>query len=99
MEIVEIISYFVNHSTDTIDVRFRFNNDEEDEIRVDVIDLKESDDFGYTLIVEDFDLFIDDEDEDDNNLLEDNVDEVELLAFLNEYYLIYPEKVPKKDLY
>jgi hypothetical protein len=49
--------------------------------------------------VEDFDLFIDDEDEDDNNLLEDNVDEVELLSFLNEYYLIYPEKVPKKDLY
>jgi hypothetical protein len=99
MEIVEIISYFVNHSTDTIDVRFRFNDDEEDEIRVDVIDLKESDDFGYTLIVEDFDLFIDEEDEDDNNLLEDNVDEIELLAFLNEYYLIYPEKVPKKDLY
>jgi len=98
MEIVEIISYFINHSTDTIDVRFRFNNDEEDEIRVDVIDLKESDDFGYTLIVEDFDLFIDDEDE-DNNLLEDNVDEIELLSFLNEYYLIYPEKVPQKDLY
>jgi len=98
MEIVEIISYFINHSTDTIDVRFRFNNDEEDEIRVDVIDLKESDDFGYTLIVEDFDLFIDDEDEDDN-LLEDNVDEIELLSFLNEYYLIYPEKVPQKDLY
>ena len=97
MEIVEIISYFVNHSTDTIDVRFRFNNDEEDEIRVDVIDLKESDDFGYTLIVEDFDLFMDDEDEDDN-ILEDNVDEIELLAFLNEYYLIYPEKIPQKDL-
>lgn len=97
MEIVEIISYFVNHSTDTIDVRFRFNDDEEDEIRVDVIDLKESDDFGYTLIVEDFDLFMDDEDEDDN-ILEDNVDEIELLAFLNEYYLIYPEKIPQKDL-
>ena len=98
MEIVEIISYFINHSTDTIDVRFRFNDDEEDEIRVDVIDLKESDDFGYTLIVEDFDLFMDDEDEDDN-ILEDNVDEIELLAFLNEYYLIYPEKIPQKDLY
>ena len=98
MEIVEIISYFVNHSTDTIDVRFRFNDDEEDEIGVDVIDLKESDDFGYTLIVEDFDLFMDDEDEDDN-ILEDNVDEIELLAFLNEYYLIYPEKIPQKDLY
>ena len=98
MEIVEIISYFINHSTDTIDVRFKFNNDEDDEIRVDVIDLKESDDFGYSLIVEDFDLFIDDEDEDDN-LLEDNVDEIELLAFLNEYYLIYPEKIPQKDLY
>ena len=97
MEIVEIISYFVNHSTDTIDVRFRFNDDEEDEIRVDVIDLKESDDFGYTLIVEDFDLFMDDEDEDDN-ILEDNVDEIELLSFLNEYYLIYPEKIPQNDL-
>ena len=46
--------------------------------------------------MEDFDLFIDDEDEDDN-LLEDNVDEIELLAFLNEYYLIYPEKIPQKE--
>jgi hypothetical protein len=99
MEVVEIVTHYIDKTQNLINVEFRLLGDEEDEIRVDVIDLKESDDFGYTLIVEDFDLFIDDEDEDDNNLLEDNVDEIELLAFLNEYYLIYPEKVPKKDLY
>lgn len=98
MEIVEIISYYVNHSTDTIEVKFRLNEDSSDEIRVDEIELSESDDFGYVLITEDLD-FYDEDDDDDIDNLDDGVDEDELLSFLNEYYMIYPERLPTKDLY
>lgn len=96
MEVVEVISYYINNSKDTIEVRFRMNEDNDDEIRIDEIDLKESDDFGYTLIIEDFG-FYDDEDNDDEFIGEDDVDENELTLFLNEYYTIYPERVPIKD--
>ena len=98
MEIVEIISYYVNHSTDTIEVKFRLNEDSSDEIRVDEIELSESDDFGYVLIMEDLD-FYDEDDDDDIDNLDDGVDEDELLSFLNEYYMIYPERLPSRDLY
>jgi hypothetical protein len=98
MEIVEIISYFINHQTDTIEVKFKLNEDVEDEVRVDEIPLKEADDFGYTLILEDFGFF--DEDEDDEfKLSDDEVDEDELISFMNEYYLIYPEKLPSAESY
>jgi hypothetical protein len=96
MEIVEILSYFVNNKKDTIEVKFRLGDDSDDEIRIDEIDLKESDDFGYSLIVEDFDFF---EDEEDDFLKDDDVNEDELKSFLNEYYMIYPERLPQKDLF
>jgi hypothetical protein len=98
MEIREIISYYVNHLANNIEVKFKLSEDEDDEIRYDEIDLKEADDFGYKLIFEDFD-FYDEDDEDDNENLDEDVDEDELLSFLNEYYMIYPEKLPSKDLY
>jgi hypothetical protein len=96
MEIIELISYNVNYGKDTIEVKFRMNEDDEDEVRTDIINLSEADDFGYTIIYEDFE-FDDDEDEemfDD----EDEVDEHELLNFLNEYYLIFQDRLPKKDI-
>jgi hypothetical protein len=98
MEIIEIISYYVNNSSYTIEVKFRLSEDEESEIRVDEIPLSEADDFGFSLILEDFDFFNDDEE--NNNIGEFNdVDEDELLSFLNEYYMVYPDKLPSKDLY
>jgi hypothetical protein len=96
MEIIELISYNVNYGKDTIEVKFRMNEDDEEEVRTDIINLSEADDFGYTIIYEDFE-FDDDEDEemfDD----EDEVDEHELLNFLNEYYLIFQDRLPKKDI-
>jgi hypothetical protein len=96
MEIVEILSYFVNNKKDTIEVKFRLSDDSDEEIRIDEIDLKESDDFGYSLIVEDFGFF---EDEEDDFLKDEDVNEDELKSFLNEYYMIYPERLPQKDLF
>ena len=100
MEIVEIISYYVNHSTDTIEVKFRLNEDNSDEIRIDEIELSESEDFGYVLITEDLDFYDEDDEYDiDTDNLEEGVDEDELVSFLNEYYMIYPERLPVKDFY
>ena len=96
MEIIEIISYKLNKTSDTVEVKFRMNEDSEDEIRIDTIELKEADDFGYILINEDFG-FYDDEDEDDELLNFNDIDENELMLFLNEYYMIYSERVPEKE--
>ncbi len=96
MEIIEVISYNVNYGKDTIEVKFRMNEDDEYEGRIDEINLTEADDFGYTLLYEDFN---DDEEEDEFGFIDgDEVDEHELLNFLNEYYLIFPDRLPKKDL-
>jgi hypothetical protein len=96
MEIIEIISYKLNKTSDTLEVKFRMNEDSEDEIRIDTVELKEADDFGYTLINEDFG-FYDDEDEDDELLNFNDIDENELMSFLNEYYMIYSERLPEKE--
>jgi hypothetical protein len=96
MEIIEIISYKLNKTSDTVEVKFRMNEDSEDEIRIDTIELKEADDFGYILINEDFG-FYDDEDEDDELLNFNDIDENELMLFLNEYYMIYSERIPEKE--
>lgn len=96
MEIIEIISYQLNKTSDTIEVKFRMNEDSEDEIRIDTIELREADDFGYILINEDFG-FYDDEEEDDELLNFNDIDEIELMSFLNEYYMIYSERIPEKE--
>jgi hypothetical protein len=93
MEIIEIISYHINHSDDTIIVEFRTTEDSNFELRTDTVDLKEADDFGFNLFNEDFDFF----DEDDEDLELDDVNEEELFSFLNEYYMIYPDRLPKNE--
>jgi hypothetical protein len=93
MEVIEIISYHINHTDDTIIVEFRTNEETNFELRTDTIDLKEADDFGFNLINEDFDFF----EEDDEDLELDDINEEELFSFLNEYYMIYPDRLPKKD--
>jgi hypothetical protein len=93
MEIIEVISYHINHTDDTIIVEFRTNEETNFELRTDTIDLKEADDFGFNLINEDFDFF----EEDDEDLELDDINEEELFSFLNEYYMIYPDRLPKKD--
>jgi len=95
MEIIEIISYELNHTSDIVEVKFRMNEDSDDEIRTDKIEMKEADDFGYILILDDFGFY--DEEEDDEFLNYNDIDENELLSFLNEYYMIYPDRIPEKE--
>jgi hypothetical protein len=93
MEVIEVITYQINHLDDTITVQFRMNEDSNFESRYDTIELSESDDFGFNLINEGFDFFEDDEEE----IEFDDINEDELKTFLNEYYMIYPDRIPKID--
>ena len=101
MEIRELESFYINEASQTLDVTFRIYSDNDDEIRTDQIDLTETKTFGYSLSNNSSPDFFDDEeyedifdDDDDTELAEE-----EIISFLNEYYLIYPNKLPDTQLY
>jgi hypothetical protein len=98
MEIQELVSYYIYEGTKRIEVSFRLTIDSEDEIRNDVINLDEAEDFGYDLIQENLDFFDFDDDfeEDDEDF--QSVDEDVLLSFLNEYYIVNSDKLPKVEI-
>jgi len=98
MEIKEIVSYFLNEETDILDVSFRTIEDPDDVIRVDKIDFMVIEEYGFELISENYEFFDEYEDEDfEPEKIE--LDEDELIIFLNEYYLVNPEELPKPELF
>lgn len=98
MEIKEIVSYFLNEETDILDVSFRTIEDPDDVIRVDKIDFMIIEEYGFELISENYEFFDEYEDEDfEPEKIE--LDEDELIIFLNEYYLVNPEELPKPELF
>lgn len=98
MEIVEIISYYIHEQTQMIEVSFRTISDSEEEFRNDIISLREAKDYGYNLIDDDLSLLLDEdiEEEDFEDFL--SIDEDTLVSYLNEYYLVNPDKLPKQEL-
>jgi hypothetical protein len=100
MEIKEIVSYFLNTDSNILEVSFRTIDDNEEVFRSDNIDYSIVENYGFELVTESFDFFDDDfEDEfsDDENKVE--LDEGELIVFLNEYYTINPDSLPRADFY
>ena len=98
MEIKEILSYFLNTDSNILEVSFRTIDDNEDVLRNDQIDYTLAEEYGYELVTESFDFFDDDyEDEEINEEIE--LDEDTLISFLNEYYTINPNSVPKSEFY
>jgi hypothetical protein len=103
MEIREIVSYYINNVTDTLEVSFRTLDDEDNQLRNDEIPLVEITAFGYDIIKSDSEFLDEFSDEDDDffeSFLSDNLDYIdhqELLSFLNEYYTIYQDKLPKSE--
>lgn len=105
MEIREVLAYYINESKGLINVTFKTVNDDDDEIRLDQIEMSEFDIFGFSLKNKEDDLIMDDDDDiedflfsDDDDIYDEDVDYDELLSFLNEYYLIYPERIPEPRL-
>jgi hypothetical protein len=101
MEIKEIISYYLNGDTNIIEVSFRTIDDEEDVLRNDTIDYTIVEEYGFDLVTESFDFFGDDDDYEGGIFEEETIelDEDELIVFLNEYYLINPSQLPKSEFY
>jgi hypothetical protein len=83
-----------------LDVSFRTLEDNEEVMRTDSIDYSNVADYGFDLVSESFDFF-GEEFEDDEILEEEKIelDEEELVMFLNEYYTINPDALPKSEFY
>ena len=96
MEIIELVSFHLNYFSNLLEVSFRMNMDTEDEIRYDKIYFDEIKDFGFDFIRETYD---DDDLNSDYYDEDDNVNEDEILTFLNEYYVVFPDKLPKTEFY
>lgn len=104
MEIKELVSFYVNESLQILEVTFRLVNDSDDEIRTGQIELDETYNFGYNFLPNDRinDAFDDDFFENEpmvRDEFEEEVDEDEIIIFLNEYYTIYPKYLPKTELF
>jgi hypothetical protein len=101
MEVQELIFYYLHEDTRTLEVNFRLTIDSEEEFRTDIIDLTETENFGYNIISDDFEIlneYYDDELEDDDWGDSEVIDEQTLISFLNEYYVVNPNKLPKVEL-
>lgn len=98
MEIIEIISYYIHEETQMVEVSFRTVFDTEEDFRNDTVSLKEAKNYGYDLIQDDFGFFTDEDEEDDDDDRFVSLDEDLLISFLNEYYVVNPDKLPKQDL-
>ena len=101
MEIKEIVSYFLNEDSNILEVSFRTIEDDEDVLRTDSIDYLLTEEYGFVLESDDFGFYDDEFEEDD--LFEEKttieLDEDELISFLNEYYTINPDSLPKTESY
>lgn len=99
MEIKEIVTYYLNTDSNILEVTFRTIEDTEDTLRTDYIDYTIVGEYGYDLESESFDFFGDDSDDDDIFGSEIDLDTEKLGSFLNEYYLVNPNSLPKSELY
>lgn len=100
MEVIEIVSYYLNEDTKILDISFRMLNDEEDTVRNEKLHYSIIEEYGYDLITENFDFFGDDEEEDFfNDVDKTELDDEELMSFLNEYYTVNPNMIPDSEFY
>ncbi|NBU82598.1 MAG: hypothetical protein EBS55_13220 [Flavobacteriaceae bacterium] len=103
MEVVEIISYYIYEEKKSIEVSFRLSYDADDEVRSDVLSIEEAKEMGFDLIQEDVDFPINEE-EDEYSFVEDffdieTLDEDVLITYLNEYYIVNPDRLPNSELF
>ena len=99
MEIKEVVSYFLNQNTNILEVSFRTIEDDEESIRTDNIDYDLVSEYGYVLETEFFDFFGEDMEDEDSVDEKIELDESELISFLNEYYTVNSSSLPSAELY
>lgn len=100
MEIKEIVSYSVLPSANILEVAFRTIDDTDEHIRNVVIEYSEVADYGFELETESIDFFFDEDDDFENNESDSvELDEEELVSFLNEYFLVNPNRLPEAIIF
>ena len=104
MEIKELVGFYINDTSQTLDVTFRLITDNEDMIRTDQINLDEAESFGLNLEDNNTDPFDSDDDDYFAEMIRSyesdlDVDEDEVISFLNEYYMVNPKKLPKPEFF
>jgi len=100
MDIKELVSFYVNDFAETLDVSFRIEGDEDDVIREDQIELTEVNVFGYNFSKKPtLEYYEEDEYEDDLFEEYEEVDDYQIISFLNEYYSIYNDKLPEETFF
>ena len=100
MEVVEVISQYIDKIQNLIIIEFKILGDGDDMVREDFIEYSFFEEFGFDNS-KNFDIFeslMDDEDEWEEDVDVDYInDEDNLISFLNEYYVVYPKKIPKAE--
>jgi hypothetical protein len=99
MEVFEIISHYIDKNQNLITVEFKMVGDDDDTVREDFIEYSFFEEFGYDN-KKDFEIFESLVDESDDEWFEDEFDYIDdevLISFLNEYYVVYPKKIPKSE--
>jgi hypothetical protein len=100
MEIVEIISSYINKENNIIRVEFKMNEDEG--VRQDIIEFEYIKDFGYYEddLIDAFGSINDEDDDWDDWDVDDEetyIDDDILISFLNEYYIVFPDRIPEEE--
>jgi hypothetical protein len=98
MEVIEIISNYIDKEQNLIIVEFKLLEDGDDQVREDFIEYNFFEEFGYdNNKLEILNTLIEEEDEwgDDEY---DRINDETLISFLNEYYIVYPRKLPKPQI-
>jgi hypothetical protein len=94
MEIAEIISHHIDKIQNIIIVEFKLFGDDDDIVREDFIEYSFFEEFGFDNNNTDLD-FLTEEDEWEDDDVDYITNEESLISFLNEYYVVYPKKLPK----
>lgn len=104
MEIVEVLSHYIDKNQNIINIEFKLMGDDDDTVREDIIEYSFFEEFGYDnkKSYEMFESFLNEDDnvdewDDDEDIDYVDNDEV-LISFLNEYYIVYPKKLPKGQI-
>ena len=98
MEVKELVDVFVHENL--VEVHFRMMNDEDDVVRVDEFEFGVFDDYGYEVLTDEQTIleYDDENDSFDLDFLHVDVNEQELISFMNEYYIV-TGKLPKPEFF
>jgi len=104
MEIVEVLSHYIDKNQNIINIEFKLMGDDDDTVREDIIEYSFFEEFGYDnkKSYEMFESFLNEDDNVDEWDDDEDIDYVDnddvLISFLNEYYIVYPKKLPKGQI-